>query len=144
MLFKLFTRQTPVYLCNTKLFLPRYPTRVVLFLLVHSSSVAAMASCDSTNVEYTVRYHEQTKHHLNRYARSAGHLDWENQPNPFRRLAEYTHKYTFIFTHFLSFQIRDFIIISIFYICRSSSLYFSSSSASSSSLSSSPLIPYDT
>jgi SagB-type dehydrogenase family enzyme len=31
-----------------------------------------------------IRYHEETKHHLNRYARSAGHLDWNNQPYPFR------------------------------------------------------------
>jgi len=31
-----------------------------------------------------VRYHEETKHHYERYARSAGYMDWENQPNPFR------------------------------------------------------------
>lgn len=29
-------------------------------------------------------YHQQTKHHLNRYARSPGYLDWATQPNPFR------------------------------------------------------------
>ena len=29
-------------------------------------------------------YHEATKHHFHRYARSAGHMDWDNQPNPFR------------------------------------------------------------
>lgn len=29
-------------------------------------------------------YHEVTKHHPHRYARSAGHMDWANQPNPFR------------------------------------------------------------
>ncbi len=32
----------------------------------------------------TLRYHEQTKHHFHRYARSLGFLDWANQPNPFR------------------------------------------------------------
>ena len=32
----------------------------------------------------TLLYHEQTKHHFHRYARSAGFLDWANQPNPFR------------------------------------------------------------
>ncbi|UVT19504.1 MAG: SagB/ThcOx family dehydrogenase [Nitrospira sp.] len=32
-----------------------------------------------------IRYHVQTKHHFNRYARSLGHLDWANQPDPFRR-----------------------------------------------------------
>ncbi len=29
-------------------------------------------------------YHDATKHHLHRYARSAGFMDWANQPNPFR------------------------------------------------------------
>ena len=29
-------------------------------------------------------YHEQTKHHPHRYARSSGLLDWRNQPVPFR------------------------------------------------------------
>jgi SagB-type dehydrogenase family enzyme len=30
------------------------------------------------------RYHEETKHHFDRYARSPGYMDWQNQPNPFR------------------------------------------------------------
>ena len=30
-------------------------------------------------------YHEETKHHFHRYARSLGYMDWANQPNPFRR-----------------------------------------------------------
>jgi SagB-type dehydrogenase family enzyme len=29
-------------------------------------------------------YHERTKHHFDRYARSKGTLDWETQPEPFR------------------------------------------------------------
>ncbi|MFZ0133515.1 MAG: SagB/ThcOx family dehydrogenase [Desulfobacterales bacterium] len=29
-------------------------------------------------------YHERTKHHPDRYARSPGHMDWNTQPNPFR------------------------------------------------------------
>jgi SagB-type dehydrogenase family enzyme len=32
-----------------------------------------------------VRYHEATKHHFNRFARSVGYLDWATQPDPFRR-----------------------------------------------------------
>ncbi|MBM4125614.1 MAG: SagB/ThcOx family dehydrogenase, partial [Nitrospira sp.] len=28
---------------------------------------------------------QETKHHFHRYARSLGHLDWANQPDPFRR-----------------------------------------------------------
>lgn len=35
-------------------------------------------------VTETLHYHEQTKHHFHRYARSPGFLDWANQPNPFR------------------------------------------------------------
>ena len=35
-------------------------------------------------VSETLLYHEQTKHHYHRYARSAGFMDWANQPNPFR------------------------------------------------------------
>ena len=30
-------------------------------------------------------YHEFTKHHLDRHARSLGYLDWATQPNPFRQ-----------------------------------------------------------
>src|SRR5260370_31446694 len=35
-------------------------------------------------LETTLLYHEETKHHLHRYARSLGYLAWEDQPNPFR------------------------------------------------------------
>ena len=29
-------------------------------------------------------YHDRTKHHPHRFARSAGTMDWDNQPDPFR------------------------------------------------------------
>jgi SagB-type dehydrogenase family enzyme len=32
-------------------------------------------------------YHERTKHHPHRFARSAGTMDWANQPDPFRTYA---------------------------------------------------------
>lgn len=35
--------------------------------------------------EVVASYHETTKHHFRRYARSPGFLDWANQPSPFRR-----------------------------------------------------------
>ena len=35
-------------------------------------------------LEKTLSYHEETKHHLERYARSLGYLKWADQPNPFR------------------------------------------------------------
>ena len=38
-------------------------------------------------VESVVRYHQRTKHHLDRYARGPGQMDWANQPAPFRRFS---------------------------------------------------------
>ena len=45
---------------------------------------SAMKTQIASAVTETLLYHEQTKHHFHRYARSAGSLDWANQPNPFR------------------------------------------------------------
>ena len=42
-------------------------------------------SASTDPVDRVIRYHLQTKHHFNRYARSLGFLDWANQPDPFRR-----------------------------------------------------------
>ena len=42
-------------------------------------------SVSSDPVDQVIRYHVQTKHHFNRYARALGYLDWANQPDPFRR-----------------------------------------------------------
>jgi SagB-type dehydrogenase family enzyme len=36
---------------------------------------------------FTLQYHDATKHSFNRFARSAGFLDWAAQPDPFRRYA---------------------------------------------------------
>src|ERR1019366_5544005 len=36
------------------------------------------------SIRMVLSYHQQTKHHLDRYARSLGYLDWATQPNPFR------------------------------------------------------------
>ena len=36
-------------------------------------------------LDTVLSYHETTKHHPHRYARSLGYLDWANQPDPFRR-----------------------------------------------------------
>jgi SagB-type dehydrogenase family enzyme len=38
-------------------------------------------------VDVVMRYHQETKHHFSRYARSLGYMDWANQPDPFRRYA---------------------------------------------------------
>jgi len=42
------------------------------------------SSQGDNRVTEIVRYHEETKHHFDRYARSAGRMDWDNQPHPFR------------------------------------------------------------
>jgi len=36
-------------------------------------------------LDMVMRYHQETKHHFYRYARSLGYMDWANQPDPFRR-----------------------------------------------------------
>src|SRR5262245_14894108 len=38
-------------------------------------------------VRQALSYHRRTKHHLHRYAASAGYLDWDTQPDPFRTYA---------------------------------------------------------
>jgi SagB-type dehydrogenase family enzyme len=35
-------------------------------------------------IELAHRYHDGTKHHFHRFARSLGYLDWASQPSPFR------------------------------------------------------------
>ena len=39
----------------------------------------------SSTIQTVKTYHEETKHHLHRYANALGYLDWNNQPDPFRR-----------------------------------------------------------
>ncbi len=51
------------------------------------SSTPEINSASADPVDQVIRYHIQTKHHFNRYARSLGFLDWANQPDPFRRFA---------------------------------------------------------
>jgi SagB-type dehydrogenase family enzyme len=46
--------------------------------------VATMRTMVSKKVSEIIDYHEATKHHYDRYARSPGYMDWQNQPNPFR------------------------------------------------------------
>jgi len=45
---------------------------------------------DHTQVllEAVYRYHDGTKHHFQRFARSLGYLDWASQPRPFRRFTD--------------------------------------------------------
>lgn len=38
-------------------------------------------------LDLVFRYHQETKHRPNAYARGPGRLDWANQPDPFRRYA---------------------------------------------------------
>ena len=49
------------------------------------SITTSAESVSADPVDRVIRYHVQTKHHFNRYARALGYLDWANQPDPFRR-----------------------------------------------------------
>jgi SagB-type dehydrogenase family enzyme len=40
---------------------------------------------EQSHLETVASYHQQTKHHFSRYARSLGFMDWSTQPAPFRR-----------------------------------------------------------
>ncbi|KAL2337522.1 hypothetical protein Fmac_011968 [Flemingia macrophylla] len=54
-----------------------------------SSSLSPSTSTPQTshqhNLSQVLKFHNQTKHDFNRYARGPHGLDWANQPNPFRR-----------------------------------------------------------
>ena len=39
----------------------------------------------TNDIQTVLEYHERTKHHVDRYARSLGYMDWATQPDPFRR-----------------------------------------------------------
>src|SRR5574342_552544 len=53
---------------------------------IEEKNTPFLAESVSTDpIDRVIRYHVQTKHHFNRYARSLGFLDWANQPDPFRR-----------------------------------------------------------
>ena len=36
-------------------------------------------------LEAVRQYHQATKHHVHRFASGPGHLNWDTQPDPFRR-----------------------------------------------------------
>lgn len=44
-----------------------------------------MAPAPEDPVDRIIYYHDRTKHHPMRFARSLGYLDWDTQPDPFRR-----------------------------------------------------------
>ncbi|OAI14057.1 nitroreductase [Methylomonas lenta] len=41
----------------------------------------------STSSDSVINYHQRTKHQLNAYAKGPESLDWDDQPNPFRRFS---------------------------------------------------------
>lgn len=41
----------------------------------------------STSSDVVIQYHQRTKHQLNAYAKGPESLDWDDQPNPFRRFS---------------------------------------------------------
>jgi SagB-type dehydrogenase family enzyme len=53
-------------------------------LPLHDSSAIVAHGKESESIAMALAYHQQTKHQLDRPARSSGYLDWANQPDPFR------------------------------------------------------------
>ena len=51
----------------------------------HRTTQVPARAAELDPLEVVMRYHQETKHHFSRYARSLGYLDWANQPDPFRR-----------------------------------------------------------
>ena len=45
----------------------------------------SVAPKSESELEVVYLYHDRTKHHVGRYARALGYMDWASQPNPFRR-----------------------------------------------------------
>ncbi len=41
----------------------------------------------NSTLQSVLRYHARTKHHFHAYARGPGYLNWDSQPDPFRRYA---------------------------------------------------------
>ena len=52
-----------------------------------SSNPSGDPSGAASALDAVHRYHDGTKHHFTRFARSLGYLDWASQPNPFRSFA---------------------------------------------------------
>lgn len=50
-------------------------------------SGAADGGAEAARVSVIRDYHERTQHRFERYARALGYLDWDTQPDPFRRYA---------------------------------------------------------
>jgi SagB-type dehydrogenase family enzyme len=46
--------------------------------------VTAAHALGEEAIRRALAYHERSKHHLHRYARGPGYMDWANQPDPFR------------------------------------------------------------
>ncbi len=44
-----------------------------------------MNTSSTAPLETVFRYHQVTKHHVHRFAHGPRYLDWDTQPNPFRR-----------------------------------------------------------
>lgn len=45
----------------------------------------SLEHAEPAHLRTVLGYHERTKHHTHRFAASLGYLDWETQPDPFRR-----------------------------------------------------------
>ncbi|XP_047315647.1 uncharacterized protein LOC124919453 [Impatiens glandulifera] len=67
-----------------------FPSTVTATSSMFTTSSSSSSHQDSTDLQMdrtnqVLKYHDQTKHSLTKYSRGPHGLDWENQPNPFRR-----------------------------------------------------------
>jgi SagB-type dehydrogenase family enzyme len=56
-------------------------------LPLRDQSTSLEHDSESEPINIALTYHQETKHHLDHYARSPGYLDWASQPDPFRTFA---------------------------------------------------------
>ena len=62
--------------------------RIPFFSQRRNRSALSIPSRDPSSLnpsDIILHYHDQTKHHYYRFARSLGFMDWDTQPDPFRR-----------------------------------------------------------
>ncbi|RDX84378.1 hypothetical protein CR513_34579, partial [Mucuna pruriens] len=77
------------FLPSTSL-IPSFQSQAMTSFSSSSSSLSPSTSTPQNNLDqhklsHVLKYHNQTKHNFNHYARGPHGLDWANQPNPFRR-----------------------------------------------------------
>jgi len=56
----------------------------LMYLLGYDIIISYKGNFVNKDIQTVFKYHEQTKHNFNKYAKSLGYMDWKNQPNSYR------------------------------------------------------------